>query len=177
MPTRVPFISGRAAAIAVLAAALVGCSPAPTEPASTVQPRTAAASPSVADPSPTAAGLDAPPDATLAAEGGDPVTGQLGSYVWLQSGSDSPWLPGSPISVGSGEPLSVAFLPPGDVATWRARYVPAAAGDPNGAASLGEGAGIPGFLAPGPGSWTVEVFVEFAARAGTASYFWRLEVE
>ena len=35
-----------------------------------------------------------PPAATLAAEGGDPVAGQLGSYTWAGGGSDSPWLPG-----------------------------------------------------------------------------------
>ncbi len=183
MPTRMPFIDARVAAIAVMAAALVGCSPAtaPTpvtaQPGTTIQPTTAVPSPSVADPSPTAAGLDAPPDATLAAEGGDPVTGQLGTYVWLQTGSDAPWLPGAPIAVGSGEPLTMAFIPPGDITTWRARYVPSNAGDPTGALSLGEGSGEPGFSAPGPGSWTVEVAVEFAAGAGSASYFWRLEVE
>ena len=45
-------------------------------------------------PSPSAIG-DGPPDAELAAEGGDPVTGQLGTYIWAGAGSDSPWLRGS----------------------------------------------------------------------------------
>ena len=48
-----------------------------------------------------------PPDATLAADGGDGVAGQLGSYTWRGAGSDSPWLPGTPIAVGAGEPLTV----------------------------------------------------------------------
>jgi hypothetical protein len=128
-------------------------------------------------PSSTIAGRDAPPDALLAAEGGDPVAGQLGSFVWLQSGSDSPWLPGAPIAVGSGEPLTVSLDPDGDIRAWAARFVPADAVGPEGATSLGEGSGPPRFEAPGPGAWTVEVVVEFAAGVGDASYFWRLEVE
>ena len=32
----------------------------------------------------------APPAATLAADGGEPAIGQLGSYTWLDGGSDSP---------------------------------------------------------------------------------------
>ena len=49
-----------------------------------------------------------PPAATLAVEGGDPVTGQLGTFTWGDGGSDSPWLPGSPIAVGTGEHLTVS---------------------------------------------------------------------
>lgn len=122
-------------------------------------------------------GRDAPPDALLAAEGGDPVAGQLGTYVWLETGSDSPWLPGAPLAVGAGEPLTVSLVPDGEVRAWVARYVLAAAGGPEGATSLGEDAGSPRFNAPGPGAWTVEVFVEFALGVGNARYFWRLEVE
>ena len=102
-------------------------------------------------PSPSIAGRDAPPDAALAAEGGDPVTGQLGTYVWLESGSDSPWLRGSPLAVGPGEPLAVSFVPDGDVEAWTARYVPAAAQGPDGAITLGQGTGSPSFSAPGTG--------------------------
>lgn len=134
-------------------------------------------SPSPVGPSPSLAGRDAPPDALLAAEGGDPVTGQLGTYIWLESGSDSPWLPGAPLAVGSGEPLTLTLAPDGDVRAWRARYVPADRPGPEGAVSLGEGTGMAAFDTPGAGAWTVEVFVEFAAGVGDASYFWRLEVE
>jgi hypothetical protein len=121
-------------------------------------------------------GGDMPPDALLAAEGGDPVLGQLGSYVWLETGSDAPWLPGAPITVGAGEPLSVRFEPDGAVAGWRARYVPAGQTDPQGAQSLGEGIGAPAFPAPTGGSWTAEVTVDFGPDVGSASYFWRLDV-
>ncbi len=122
-------------------------------------------------------GRDVPPDASLAAEGGDPVLGQLGSYVWLETGSDAPWLPGAPITVGAGEPLSVRFEPDGAIARWRARYVPAGQTDPQGATSLGEGAGEPAFPAPAAGSWTAEVTVDFGPDVGSASYFWRLDVQ
>lgn len=137
-----------------------------------------ATSPATTDgPSPTVAGRDAPPDALLAAEGGDPVAGQLGTFVWFETGSEAPWLPGAPIAVGAGEPLTVSLVPDGHIRAWSARYVPANAAGPDGATSLGEGAGDPAFAAPGPGSWTVEVFVEFAPAVGNAHYFWRLEVE
>lgn len=154
--------------------AVTASQPAPTQ--ASAGP-TATAALTTGGPSPTAAGREAPPEAFLAAEGGDPVAGQLGSFVWLQSGSDSPWLPGAPIAVGSGEPLTVSLDPDGDIRAWAARYVPADAAGPEGATTLGEGSGPPRFEAPGPGDWTVEVVVEFAAGVGDASYFWRLEVE
>lgn len=157
---------------AILAGIVLACGPAAT-PSGATPP----ASQRPGGPAATVAGRDAPPDAFLAAEGGDPVAGQLGTYVWLKMGSDSPWLPGAPIGVGAGEPLRVSLVPDGDIRAWFARYVPASAVGPDGATSLGEGEGSPAFAAPGSGAWTLEVFVEFAAGAGDASYFWRLEVE
>lgn len=165
--------SGAIVGIAILAGMVLACGPAAT-PASGTLP---VSQRPTGGPSPTVAGRDAPPDALLAVEGGDPVAGQLGTYVWLETGSDSPWLPGAPIAVGAGEPLMVSLVPDGDIRAWAARYVPANAVGPDGATSLGEGAGSPAFAAPGPGTWTLEVFVEFAAGAGDARYFWRLEVE
>ena len=126
-------------------------------------------------PDPSVAGRDAPPDATLTAEGGDPATGQLGSYTWFESGSDAPWLPGTPLAVGVGEPLTIAFVPPRDVASWTARYAPAGA-DPAGARPLGEGMGGPVFGVPEPGHWTVAVTIIFGAGIGSATYFWELTV-
>jgi hypothetical protein len=123
-----------------------------------------------------APGIDAPPEALLMAEGGDPVRGQLGTYTWHDGGSDAPWLPGAPITVGPGEPLAVALQPPGDVASWRARYVPAGAGGPEAAVPLGGGGDGPWFLAPPVGAWTVEVRVVFPAGDGSAAYFWRVTV-
>jgi hypothetical protein len=120
---------------------------------------------------------DAPPMASLAAEGGDPVAGQLGTYTWRDGGSDGPWLQGTPIKVGRGEPLSVSVAPAIDIAGWQARSVPAGSDGPAGASPLGEGRGSPAFDAPAAaGAWTIEVHVVFDGDVGSASYFWRLDV-
>ena len=143
--------------------------------AATEVPATAAPPSPTDAPSPPALG-DGPPAAELVAEGGDPVTGQLGTFTWAGAGSDSAWLRGTPLAVAAGEPLSMVFQPPIATEGWRARYVPATAHDPSGATSLGEGTGPPAFEAPGPGHWMVEVAVRFADDAGSASYFWELDV-
>lgn len=179
----------RRRALLPLVLVMAGCSstgipaPSPTGPApATVSPVPSMPStslPSAPVPTPAAAETvpaDGPPAAQLAAEGGDPVTGQLGTYVWGDGGSDSPWLPGASLAVGAGEPLTVTFRSSAAVATWRARSVPSTADGPAGASVLGEGAGSPTFRAPASGSWTVEVHVIFDGGVGDASYFWRLEV-
>ena len=66
-----------------------------------------------------------PARATLAAEGGDPVIGQLGSFTWGDGGSDSPWLPGAPITVGPASRLTVTLADGVAIASWSARRVPA----------------------------------------------------
>ena len=114
------------------------------------------------------AGRDAPPDALLAAEGGDPSTGQLGTYVWLDSGSDSPWLPGRSAR-GRGRRAADPHARSRTVRSraWAARYVPAGRPGPRGRARPSATApAAPRFDAPGPGDWTVEVFVEFAPGVG-----------
>ncbi len=135
----------------VLAACRAGADP-PASASGSLGPTGASAAPTLAAPSPaepspatTAVIASGPPSARLAAEGGDPVTGQLGSYVWHDTGSDSPWLPGNPLTVGAGEPLSMSLDGDAGVASWRARMVPADQSDPAGAASLGEGTGPPTF--------------------------------
>ena len=129
-----------------------------------------------ATPGATVEAVAEPPAAALSAEGGDPVTGQLGSYTWANGGSDAPWLPGSPLGVGPVEPLSVTVERGVPIESWEARVAPAGQGDPTGAASLGSGAGQPAFEAPAAGAWTLEVRVVFAGGLGTASYFWALTV-
>ena len=124
----------------------------------------------------TSAMPDHPPVARLRAEGGDPVAGQLGTYVWGSAGSDSPWLRGAPLAVGAGEPLSLELSPAVGLAGWRARYVPDTAPDAAGAIELGEGGGVVRFTAPPAGRWTVEVALRFDGAIGSASYFWRLDV-
>lgn len=179
MPTRATTAAVLVMALATVAACAGSApSPSPTDPPtrptpSALIPRSSAPTPQGP---PTDATADGPPAARLAAEGGDPITGQLGTYAWGDAGSDSPWLPGAPIAIGAGEPLTVAFEPAIPVATWQARMVPSAADGPAGASLLGQGAGDPGFAGPAPGSWTVELHVVFAAGRGDASYFWRLDV-
>jgi hypothetical protein len=146
-------------------------SDAPTAPAaSPSEPRagsTTSLSPSSAE----------PPPASLAAEGGDPVTGELGSFTWGQGGSDSPWLPGTRLTVGRAEPLTVSIAGGVGVADWSARRVPGGTTDGSGAVALGSGTTGPiTFPAPGPGSWSVQVTVGFAGDIGSASYYWQLAV-
>ena len=117
-----------------------------------------------------------PPTASLAAEGGDPVIGQLGSFTWDGGGSDSPWLPGAPLIVGTGERLSVTLGGGVGPADWSARRVPAGTADGSGAVELGGGPSPVTFSAPGPGSWSVQVLVRFTGGLGSAAYYWQLTV-
>ncbi len=118
-----------------------------------------------------------PPPASLAAEGGDPVTGTLGSFTWNNGGSDSPWVPGARIHVGAGELLTVTVAGAVGVAEWTARRVPAGSTDGAGAVGLGDGTGTITFQAPPPGAWSAQVTVWFTDDLGSATYYWRLDVE
>jgi len=145
--------------------------PAPTV-TTAISPSAPASSATLTPPEP----VDGPPMASLAVDGGDPVAGQLGTYVWKDGGSDSPWLPGARIAVGAGEFLAMTLDPDIAIDSWRSRYVPASADGPAGATALGEGRAPAAFKTPPPGSWTVEVRVVFGDGRGDASYFWRVEV-
>ena len=149
---------------------------APDTQPSTAAPASATAGTSHLASSSEAAPAEGPPAARLAVEGGDPVTGQLGTYVWGDQGSDSPWLPGAPIAVGRGEPMTIRLSPRTAVVAWQARIVAADSSGPDGALPVGAGYGAPRFEAPKRGAWTLEVHLAFADGAGDASYFWRLDV-
>jgi hypothetical protein len=118
-----------------------------------------------------------PPDASLAVEGGDPAVGQLGSFTWADGGSDSAWLPGTPVAMAAGEPLTVTLADGVGVAEWSARRVPAGTSDGAGAVGLGGGPSPVTFAAPGPGSWSVQVDLTFAGGLGAAAYYWQLTVK
>ena len=157
-----------------------GPSVAPIVTAGTTGPARATATTATPATTP-AAGASAPaaqpPSASLAAEGGDPVVGQLGSFTWLDGGSDSPWLPGSPINVGAAEPVTVAIGDGVGVSGWSARRVAAGTTDGSGAVALGGGDGPPlAFPAPGLGTWSVQVVVQFTDGLGSATYYWQLTV-
>ena len=152
--------------------------PPPVAPSATAGPTPSAPAPTPAvtacPPAPSLA--DEPPSATLAADGGDPVAGQLGSYAWRDGGSDSPWLPGAPIAVGAGEPLTVTVDDGVPVAAWTARRVPAGTTNGVGAIALGAGSGAVAFAAPDAGSWSIQVDIQFGDDLGSAAYYWRLDV-
>ncbi len=131
------------------------------------------------DPPPTVAAtvpVDGPPAADLAAEGGDPVEGQLGTYTWGDGGSDAPWLPGAPLAVGAGEPLTMTLRPDTGIASWTVRVVPAAADGPAGAEAVTSSLPVVLVTAPVAGAWTLQIEVTFADDLGQASYFWALDV-
>jgi hypothetical protein len=120
--------------------------------------------------------LDEPPGASLAAEGGDPVTGQLGSFTWGDGGSDSPWLPGASVRVATGESLTVTLERDLPVVEWTASRVAAGVRDGIGAVALGAGQDRIAFAAPEAGSWSVQVNVRFPDDLGSATYYWQLGV-
>jgi hypothetical protein len=171
---------------AMLVAVLVGAcaSGGPSSTAIPTIPRSATPSSSPVESAattaePATAGLPAtatPPAASLAVEGGDPVTGQLGSFLWGDGGSDSPWLPGSPITVGAGERLTATIADGVGIATWSARRVTAGTSDGSSAVGLGTGGPPIAFDAPAPGSWSVQLTVDFDGGQGTASYYWLVTV-
>jgi hypothetical protein len=123
--------------------------------------------------------LTPPPDATLQVEGGDPVIGELGSWSWMNAGSDAPYLPGYPIHVGKGERLIFAMVERVPIDSWQVRRVPPSS-IPNdvGSVAMGEGTGDTiWFESPPEGTWAVSVEVWFAGTLGSAAYYWQVEVD
>lgn len=184
-----PIVSTRLLVAVVVVVCLTGCGGTASSPAgsegpsvpATAAPATAApptAAPTVAPtmtPEPPAPSLGEPPAASLAVEGGDPVMGALGSFTWGGGGSDSPWLPGAPIGVGSGEQVTVSLAGDVPVMAWAAKRIPAGATDGAGAVALGDGQTGPITLtAPGPGRWSVQVEVTFGDDLGSAAYYWEI---
>ncbi len=164
---------------ATLVAAAIGCLGCGTSPSAT---STSAAVPGSTDPSAavsttpslTTPGVGGPPAAAIRVEGGDAVDGQLGTYDWAGGGSASPWLPGTAVAVGGREILTVTVAPAVTTTEWTARLAPASDVDGVGVV-VGSGVGAPVISAPAGGSWTLAVTVGFG-EAGSATYFWRLDV-
>ncbi len=150
----------------------------PMDPASPPPAAAPTASPPASAPPPSAMpSISAqPPPAVLAADGGDPVVGQLGTYTWADGGSDSPWLPGAPITVGAGEPLTVSIPDGVAIAEWTARRVRAGTSNGTGAVTIGSGRGPVTFAAPGRGTWSVHVDLRFADGLGSAAWYWLVTV-
>jgi len=171
---------------AVVVAIVAACATVPTTvPASgRPAPSPAVTTPSMVAPTPLTAPVSTiaptarsePPAASISVEGGDPVVGQLGTFTWGNGGSDSPWLPGSPIAVGSGERLTVTIADGVGMATWSARRVPAGTSDGSGAVVLGTGGPPIAFDSPPVGAWSVQLAVDFDGGVGSAWYYWLVSV-
>ena len=138
--------------------------PSPTavpSPAAVVSPSSSSAEPQ-------------PPSALLSVAARPAVAGSLGGYTFRGTGSDSPWLPGTPIAVpATGAAALVLLDPPVGIATWRARRAPP--GDTTGSAAttIASGSGPIAFSLDGRAE-TLVILVEFADNQGSAAWYWRV---
>jgi len=144
---------------------------------SSIEVASQASSPTSTTPA-TEASPERPPIAWLEVDGGDPVEGQLGSFTWHDSGTDAPWLDGSPIRAGVGERFLLTVAGSVGIATWTAsRVVP---GDRDGHDAIGMGAGADepiSFGAPPSGTWSINVTIWFSDERGSAAYYWLANVK
>lgn len=115
-----------------------------------------------------------PPSALLSIAARPAVAGALGGYTFRGTGSDSPWLPGTPIAVpATGGAAQILLDPPVEIATWRARRAPP--GDKTGvtATTTASGSGPVAFSLDGRAG-TLVVLVEFADNQGSAAWYWQM---
>lgn len=118
-----------------------------------------------------------PPAALLSVEGGDPVEGDIGTFTGDNYGSDSPWLPGAPIHVGSGESLTLKLAEPVGIEHWTVSRSPADRLNQD-VVGMAEGSSGPvRFAAPPAGEWSVYVSVWFEDNLGSAAYYWSMDVD
>lgn len=169
-------------ALVLVVVLLVGCAgpppspvPAASEAPSTPPLATPATSPVPASDQLPGAG-DLPPEAALLVPDGDPVVGQLGSYTWRETGSDAPWLPGTPVAVDAARSLRFALSFDVPVDTWSARYAAPGELSPTLVTPLDIG-GAPLEVEPPPaGRWSLAMTITFGDGLGSATYYWQVEV-
>lgn len=176
-----------------IALVIAGCSGAPASGAPTVTPPeapsatqaspplpspTAPALPS-AGPSPTTASASPPsaethpPGATLLDAGGRGVVGQVGTFAWQGVVSDSPLLPGAPVTVRTGQRLTISVVGPRPT-HWAATLF-SNPGDPASGRGYGQGVGVFSLVAPDrPGAWTLRLKIVYGV--GEVTHYWRLTV-
>jgi hypothetical protein len=120
-----------------------------------------------------------PPTALLApADRTSPrVVGQLGGYTWRGVGSDAPWLPGSPLAVRAGAPLTLVLEPGLPIESWHALVTMQDDRLGEHATAAGEGTGTVGLAGLPPGRWILAIQVVFEGGAGDAAYYWRIEAD
>lgn len=162
----------------LLLAGLAGCAPPPPGAIASTPVASPSAAVATATPPALATPLDpvTPPAASLAAEGGDPVVGELGSYTSGQGGSDGPWLAGTPIHVGAGEPLSVTIDGGRRVDSWTVETTAVTAPLGDRSRRLADGTGPVRFRATDRGAVSMGVTIRFAG-GGSATYYWQVTVE
>ena len=152
----------------------VGCAAPGVSPTAVVPTSPPSASPSPsASASPAATPGAQPPNALLSVAGGAPFAGQLGTYTWLGTGSDAPWLRGTPVRLPSGGAATVSFDPPVALATtWVVTKTEPGGTSPSTQREIVSGSGPVAFTVPGEAG-TLLLRVEFA-NSGDANYFWAL---
>lgn len=115
-----------------------------------------------------------PPPATLVDAGGREVNSQIGTFVWQGVVSDSPLLPGAPVTVRTGQGLTISVIGPRPT-TWVATLF-SEPGDPTSGRAYGQGVGVFTLAAPDrPGTWTLRLKTVYGG-AGEVTHFWRLTV-
>jgi hypothetical protein len=114
-----------------------------------------------------------PPDALISIGGAGPIAGALGTYTWLGTGSDAPWLRGTPVKLPPGGAATVSLQPPAATASWSVRKAKPGDTDGSTARQIASGTGAVEFTVPSDAG-TILLTVDFAANAGTANYFWAL---
>ena len=158
-------------AVLLIAAACAAPGISPTADAPTSSPPPPPSASAAAPPSTATPGAE-PPSALLSVAGGPPIAGALGTYTWFGTGSDAPWLRGTPVKLPPGGAATVSLQPPAAVAAWSVRKAPPG-GDETTAREIATGSGPIAFNVPNEAA-TIVLRLEFAANAGDANYFWAL---
>jgi hypothetical protein len=175
MNTRPPLVrlasASRTAVVTIVITVIAaGCAAPGASPSAAV----ATASPTLARPSAAPAQTNLqPPDALLSVGGGAPVVAALGTFTWLGTGSDGPWLRGTPVRLPPGGAATVSLQPPVATASWSVRKAKPDDTDGSTARQIASGTGPVAFTVPAQAG-TILLTVDFAANAGTANYFWAL---
>lgn len=167
----VPPVTGSASPSPSRAATSSGSPAAPTPSAA------ASAPPGPSDP-PSAPALTGPPRALLDGFRAGRVAGDLGTYVWDETGSDAPWVIGLARGIAApGAHLSVVLRPELPVVAWRARWARVTGGQAGTPRSGGSGTsdGIEMTAPSSAGSWSLQLNVELGPDR-SANWYWRVEV-
>jgi hypothetical protein len=169
LPARLAAASRAGLVIALVAVGCAAPGVSPSTTGATAPPTPTAAAPA-SQPAPSNA---EPPDALLTLGTMAPIPGVLGTYTWLGTGSDAPWLRGTPVTLPPGGTATVSLKPPVGTASWSIRK--AKPGDASGttARQIAAGTGPIAFTVP-PEAGTILLTVDFAGGVGTANYFWAL---